>query len=243
MDDDTLRQLYEFNISFQEDEGPDSRKRKAKRPENWAGHSIRIMLTLIYILSFLCLLRFDEVLNIKWSWIKLEIYKGKNRIKLSLPYRKTHQFGGRCHMSITVCSAAHCSCIRHSTFLPLRELAAAMALSYSRHGHLGKLEPHQSKRLCLSQKGTRQVFQLERLAWNGKLYSNFLHRFAEILIIPSVSGLLYGVLSQQLAGHWHKPTAIRYPLIPTRRLPISGHGSSMAHPRHLLVGWVGRQLR
>jgi hypothetical protein len=94
MDEDTLRRLYDFNISFQEDVGPDTRKRKAERRENWGGHSIRIMLLLIYIISFLCLLRFDEVLNIQWSWIKLEVYKGRNRLKLSLPFRKTHQYGG-----------------------------------------------------------------------------------------------------------------------------------------------------
>lgn len=89
-----LRRLYDFNMSFEEDPGPDSRKRKAERRENWAGHSIRVMLLLIYIISFLCLLRFDEVLNIRWSWIQMELYKGRHRIKLSLPFRKTHQYGG-----------------------------------------------------------------------------------------------------------------------------------------------------
>jgi hypothetical protein len=95
MDEDTLRHLHDFNIAFEEDDGPNSQKRKQERPENWAGHSIRVMLLLIYIISFLCLLRFDEVLNIKWSWINLEVYKGRNRLKLSLPFRKTHQFGGK----------------------------------------------------------------------------------------------------------------------------------------------------
>jgi hypothetical protein len=95
MDEGTLKKLHDFNIAFQEDVGPNNRKRMAERRENWAGHSIRIMLILIYIISFLCLLRFDEVLNIQWSWICLEFHNGRNRIKLSLPFRKTHQFGGK----------------------------------------------------------------------------------------------------------------------------------------------------
>jgi hypothetical protein len=80
MDEETLHKLHDFNISFEEDDGPDSWKRKAERPENWAGHSIWIMLLLIYIFAFLCLLCFDEVLNIKWSWIKMEVHKWPHEI-------------------------------------------------------------------------------------------------------------------------------------------------------------------
>jgi integrase len=118
MDEETLQKLHNFNLSFEEEEGPDSRKCKAERPENWAGHSIRVMLLLIYIIAFLCLLRFDEVLNIKWSWIQLETYKGRKRIKLSLPFRKTHQYGGKnvwIHLDLHLMSI----CPRHCTFLPV----------------------------------------------------------------------------------------------------------------------------
>src|SRR5882762_2731202 len=108
MDEDTLRHLHDFNIAFEEDDGPNSQKRKQERPENWAGHSIRIMLLLIYIISFLCLLRFDEVLNIKWSWINLECHKGRNCIKLSLPFRKTHQFGGVYSSDHFMTITSHC---------------------------------------------------------------------------------------------------------------------------------------
>jgi hypothetical protein len=47
----------------------------------------------IYVLSFLCLLRFDEVLSIQAH--NLEIFdKDEGIIMLSLTSRKTHQTGG-----------------------------------------------------------------------------------------------------------------------------------------------------
>lgn len=95
MDEDVLKQLYEYNTAFQDEEGPSTRKRKAERPENWGGSSLRIMLIFIYLLAFLCLLRFDEVLRIQWDWITPESYKGGMRLKLTLPFQKTHQYGGK----------------------------------------------------------------------------------------------------------------------------------------------------
>lgn len=52
-----------------------------------------MMLQCIYTISFLCLLRFDEVLRIELKDIEV-IDKIKGQIKLNLPFRKTHQFGG-----------------------------------------------------------------------------------------------------------------------------------------------------
>ncbi|KAF7980505.1 hypothetical protein HWV62_38014 [Athelia sp. TMB] len=97
MDEHVLKQLYTFNMAYQDDEGPISRKRKAGEDTPWGGSSLRMMLQLIYILAFLCLLRFDEVLNIQWSWVTLDTHNGRHRIKLALPYRKTHQYGGKSH--------------------------------------------------------------------------------------------------------------------------------------------------
>lgn len=94
IDVDVLKRLYEFNTTFEDESGAIGRKRKAEHPENWGGASIRVMLTLIYLVAFLCLLRFDEVLRIQWDWIVPEEYKGRRRLKLTLPFRKTHQYGG-----------------------------------------------------------------------------------------------------------------------------------------------------
>lgn len=94
MDKDILKRLYVFNTAYKDEEGPISRKCKAEEVRVWGGTSLRIMFQLIYILAFLCLLRFDEVLNIQWSWITTDTHNGRYHIKLALPYRKTHQYGG-----------------------------------------------------------------------------------------------------------------------------------------------------
>lgn len=67
IDHETLKRLHDFNIAFVDEEGPHKRKRKLEQPECFIEHSIWIMLLLIYLLAFLCLLCFDEVLNIKWE--------------------------------------------------------------------------------------------------------------------------------------------------------------------------------
>ncbi|KAK7025662.1 hypothetical protein R3P38DRAFT_2529704, partial [Favolaschia claudopus] len=66
--------------------------RKAiKEPHEWGGARARRLLTLAYVLAFLCLLRFDEVLKIQIHDIE---WVSDTCIKLTLPFRKTSQFGG-----------------------------------------------------------------------------------------------------------------------------------------------------
>lgn len=50
----------------------------------------------IYTIAFLCLLRIDEVLKIQIEHIEF-IDRGTKdyRMVLTLPFRKTHQFGGK----------------------------------------------------------------------------------------------------------------------------------------------------
>ena len=57
------------------------------------------MLQCIYAIAFLYLLRFDEVLHIELKDIEV-IDKTKGHIKLILPFRKTHQYGGKSILSI-----------------------------------------------------------------------------------------------------------------------------------------------
>jgi hypothetical protein len=61
--------------------------------ENWGGARLRTMLQCIYSIAFLCLLRFDEVLRIEHKDIEV-VDNIKGEIKLTLPFRKTHQYGG-----------------------------------------------------------------------------------------------------------------------------------------------------
>jgi len=66
----------------------------------WGGARLRMMLQCIYSISFLCLLRFDEVLRIEMKDIEV-MDKLKGHIKLTLPFRKTHQYGGNFASSIS----------------------------------------------------------------------------------------------------------------------------------------------
>lgn len=52
------------------------------------------MIHCIYVLSFLCLLRFDEVLSIQVHHLEVKD-KEKGLIMLHLLSRKTHQTGGK----------------------------------------------------------------------------------------------------------------------------------------------------
>ena len=60
----------------------------------WGGGRLRSMMHCIYILSFLCLLRFDEVLKIQLHHIKIENAE-TCEISLHLVFRKTKQEGGK----------------------------------------------------------------------------------------------------------------------------------------------------
>jgi hypothetical protein len=57
----------------------------------WGGGRTRRLLQAAYTIAFLCLLRFDEVLKIQAHDIEIV---GKDCFKLTLPFRKTSQFGG-----------------------------------------------------------------------------------------------------------------------------------------------------
>ena len=61
----------------------------------WGGGQLRFMMQTIYMLAFLCLLHFDEVLKIQAHHITV-VNEAQGHIKLYLPFRKTHQYGGEC---------------------------------------------------------------------------------------------------------------------------------------------------
>lgn len=94
--------MYDFKETFVEQEyGP--RKRKQASSEQWAGKDLRTMLHALYTVAFHCLLRFDEALRIEWHWIEYQQYgDGKIRLRVKLPFRKTHQTGGTSEISSDV---------------------------------------------------------------------------------------------------------------------------------------------
>jgi len=80
MDEQTVKELYQFNVNFVSDDfGPMSKKRKVESPQSWAGSTVRLMLQLMFITAMLLLLRFDEVLRITWSDVHFEHYHSINR--------------------------------------------------------------------------------------------------------------------------------------------------------------------
>jgi hypothetical protein len=91
--------LYEKNNEFKPQSFGKPKHRDISEDQEWGGAKLRIMLQCIYAISFLCLLRFDEVLRIELKDIEV-IDKIKGHIKLTLPFRKTHQYGGKSIFSI-----------------------------------------------------------------------------------------------------------------------------------------------
>jgi hypothetical protein len=79
------------------------RRLESSEEVEWGGARLRMMLQCIYTIAFFCLLRFDEVLRIELKDIEV-VDKLKGKIKLTLPFRKTHQYGGECFsVSILTC--------------------------------------------------------------------------------------------------------------------------------------------
>lgn len=100
MNEDVMRQLYLFNnnpnlVPRDLPLTPTSRKRKAEDTASWGGYRLRTMLHCLYVISMLCLLRYDEALHIRWDDITMGINSaGDPFIQLNLLVRKTHQNGG-----------------------------------------------------------------------------------------------------------------------------------------------------
>ena len=91
IDEATLKKLYDFNTAFVDSAVGSKRKADMSAAEKWGGEELCIMLQPLYLIVFLCLLRFDEALWIQWSWIELEKIQnpsGKwiHQIKLMLPF-------------------------------------------------------------------------------------------------------------------------------------------------------------
>jgi hypothetical protein len=90
---DILEKLHAKNSSYEVQRLARIKQKDDLENSEWAGARQRRMLQCIYSIAFLCLLRFDEVLRIQLKDIEV-MDKLKGQIKLTLPFRKTHQFGG-----------------------------------------------------------------------------------------------------------------------------------------------------
>jgi len=92
-----LKKLYDFNYGFPiyrlGEAPPNPMGILVHDDTTWGGGRLRLMLQCIYTIAFLCLLRFDEVLKIEAHHLEV-IDEATGEIKLTLPFRKTHKYGG-----------------------------------------------------------------------------------------------------------------------------------------------------
>ena len=73
MDEPTMKKLYKYNMSFDRNElALNLQKHKQDHLECLAGFGLQLMLMLLYTISMLCLLRYDEAIKITWADVHLE---------------------------------------------------------------------------------------------------------------------------------------------------------------------------
>jgi hypothetical protein len=95
-----LEKIYDFNFSEKISRAEAYRRRSKNKDGPWAGIKLRTQLHLAFVLAFVCLLRADEVLRIRWSDLRQwersadgEILD-QAHIRLTLNFRKNAQCGG-----------------------------------------------------------------------------------------------------------------------------------------------------
>src|SRR5260221_6376490 len=96
---ETLKPMYELNIKrdiwvTRTSTAGIRDKDDGTAVKQWCLGRARHLVTLAYNLAFTCLLRFDEVLKIQSH--DLTLLSEPSRLMVTLPFRKTNQFGGVC---------------------------------------------------------------------------------------------------------------------------------------------------
>jgi len=125
-----LRQLYEFNLQAEaiRHSGP------GLPVNSWGSAALRRLLHCLYMLSFWCLLRYDEALRIRCEDVRLEPHPSQPRLFrlcINIPFRKTDQLGGeRLKADFGVCVLPNVMqfLFRRFTILPLPSATAPSPL-------------------------------------------------------------------------------------------------------------------
>ncbi|KAG7085513.1 hypothetical protein E1B28_003073 [Marasmius oreades] len=94
---DLMGRLYNFNVRPEnraiKQYAPGKRVKDDMDAETWAGGRFRRLLHCAYTVAFACLLQVDEVLKIQTHDVEKFEKDGEVILKLTLPFRKTDQFG------------------------------------------------------------------------------------------------------------------------------------------------------
>lgn len=80
---DVIRELFKFNTEIGED---------TEISTSWGGRRARLLVHAVITLAFVCLLRIDEVLNLRAENIEI---LSPTSISITLNSRKTQQLGGK----------------------------------------------------------------------------------------------------------------------------------------------------
>jgi integrase len=94
---EVIEKMYAYNHAEGRSEVQPFMDRKAK--QSWGNPRRRLLVHAVLTVAFVCLLRIDEALNLRFEDI---IFHSPEKIEIHLFKRKTHQCGGLSHISITL---------------------------------------------------------------------------------------------------------------------------------------------
>jgi integrase len=86
-----IKDSYHFNNQWHDHHDYEHALATSKSPDSWGGRRARLLVHSVVTLSFCCLLRIDEALNLQVSDITIE---STECISITLPFRKTNPYGG-----------------------------------------------------------------------------------------------------------------------------------------------------
>jgi hypothetical protein len=120
-----LKKLHEFNIQAEMMPG------SGTPADLWGSTALRRLLHCLYLLSFWCLLRYDEALRICCEDVMTEQHPTQPRLfrlRINIPFRKTDQLGGEQLYYRSRYTKYNSIASRWFTVLPLPPTAASPSL-------------------------------------------------------------------------------------------------------------------
>ncbi|KAJ3540347.1 hypothetical protein NM688_g6236 [Phlebia brevispora] len=194
--EDIMKRLYDFNQQVPLEAVPQKRKNHPSGQDAWAGYCVRTMLHCLYTISMLCLLRYDEALNIRWEDITFGFTSlGLLFVKIDLSCRKTHQFGGIApfYLYLTLDRPHMCAVLALARWWILAE-----KLNLQRYGYIFR------KRIRFDELSINPNDQMSS--------DSFLACFRNNLCDIGVDPRLYGTHSFRRGGCQYLHTELRWPI-------------------------------
>lgn len=96
---EVIQRMYAFNQAEGRSDVQAFRPRTEKARESWGNPRRRLLVHAILTLAFVCLLRIDEALSLRFEDI---MFHSPEKIEVTLFSRKTHPYGGLVQTSISL---------------------------------------------------------------------------------------------------------------------------------------------